>query len=180
MRGLTVIELVVAITIIGLLLLFGTPWITGLADKVRSQTDIQTLKRALSQGRSIAINQGNRISICPYSQGQCVQDWNNAFAIFEDSNADGVLDVDEHLHSVQGSATSNGYWITRSNNSGVITYFPQGFSFNSATTFVYCPNSGDNQYARQLVINFQGRIKTKHYLSSKGDPYSSLGTLTCR
>ena len=55
-----------------------------------------------------------------------------------------------------------------------------GYTHFQNGNFVYCPADGDLRYARQLVINVQGRARTSQDVDHDGFVEDRLGRhLTC-
>ena len=180
MRGFTLIELIICIAIMGIILGVGIPSFKNTLETHHTRTSLLTLKRALERGRLIALSNTQETIVCPLKNNECVGDWSQPLAVFQDNNKDYKFDTTDILHLKYSNEIRQGYWQKKRVNANYIKFTPEGFAFGSATTFLYCLNSGNNTKAKQLIINFQGRVRLKDYLSSKGTPFSSLTPLSCR
>jgi prepilin-type N-terminal cleavage/methylation domain len=178
-KGFTIIELLVSTTIIGILLSAAAPSLNLLFDRFHARYALSSLRDAFTHARTLALKSGASITVCPMQTTQCGHDWDQPLAIFMDLNQNLRLDPNETLHVSISNQITHGYWQKKKSKNNYIRFNPLGHAFSSATSFVYCPNSGRNDYAKQLVISFQGRIRTNHYLSSRGTPYAALAPLSC-
>ncbi len=179
MKGFTLIELMVSTAILAIILSVGVPAMGRIVESHHSTTYLEYLRSTLTSGRIIALNNGQDTIVCPLLNKQCVDDWTQPLAIFVDANNNLTLESNETLHLKVSNEVIYGYWQKKRSNMKYIKFSPQGHAFGSATTFLYCPGSGKDTFAKQLVINFQGRIRTNSYLNSKGTPYTNVSPLSC-
>ena len=179
MRGFTLIELMVSMAILTIILSVGVPALGGLMESHHAQTSLATLRTALVSARAIALNRSQETIICPIINNECVNDWSQPLAVFADLNRNLSLEPNETLHLQVSHEVTKGYWQKKRSTMNYIKFSPMGHAFSSATTFLYCPDSGEGIYGKQLVINFQGRIRTNRYLSNRGTPYATLSPLSC-
>lgn len=179
MKGMTLIELIIILALTSLIYAGVGSTFSITFDRFQSKQAVATLSSALKKSRLLAINQGRSVTLCPLKNGVCVGDWNNPLTIFFDRNLNRSLDPAEEHILTTGDKNSHGYWITRSNTQYHIRYSPEGHTYGFASTFVYCPNSEQYKFAKQVIVNMQGRIRYQNYLSNRGTPYSRLGSLTC-
>jgi type IV fimbrial biogenesis protein FimT len=178
-NGLTLIELLTSITLLIILASFTWPNLQYLVRKYQSQAAVSTLKKAFIHGRIKAVQLESNITICPIRQNQCINDWSLPIATFTDLNSNQIMDFNEPLHHKAQSNSTAGYWQKKRNKVPFVRFNPRGHAFSSATTFLYCPRSGTLENAKQLIISFQGRIRSQNYLSRKGTPYRRVSPLAC-
>lgn len=179
MRGLTLIELIVCTAILSIIFSVVTPSIVDVYDNHQSNSSVTQLRKVLTAARNIALNSSQKITICPNINGACNNNWQNPLSVFLDSNENKLLDEGETIFLTASNENNRGIWQARNGNITTIRFNERGHAFGSATTFLYCPTSKRNQYARQLIISFQGRIRSEKYLSSRGTPYASLNGFNC-
>jgi len=178
-RGFTLIELIVSLAIFSIILGVGVPRINHILENQHAKGSLFTLRKAMQNARSIALNKAQETLVCPLKASSCTNDWSQPLAVFHDQNKNLKLDSTETLHFKLSNEVNHGFWQKKRVKANYIKFTPRGYAFSSATTFLYCPNSGDHQTAKQLVINFQGRIRVNSYLNNSGSPYSSLSPLSC-
>ncbi len=179
MRGFTLIELIVGLAILGTILAVGIPTFKNTLENHHTRSSLSTLKRALERGRLLALSNTQETIVCPLKDNECVGDWSQPLAVFQDNNKDYKFDTTDILHLKYSNEIRQGYWQKKRINANYIKFTPEGFAFSSATTFLYCLNSGNTSKAKQLIINFQGRVRIKNYLSSRGTPFTNLNPLSC-
>jgi len=179
MRGFTLIELIVSIAILGVISSVGIPSLIHIIDNHRSGTSVSQLRKVFSGARNLALSNKQKITVCPQVNNICTNNWQNPMSVFIDTNNNEKIDAGETLFLTAANENEQGNWFIRTAATKSIQFNEEGHAFSSATTFLYCPTSGENQYARQLIISFQGRIRSDYYLSNRGTPYSRLGSFNC-
>ena len=102
--GLTLLELLTALAVGGVLLALGVPayraWVADLEMRDRIEALVVTMGRA----RSEAIKRQTRVVLCPSDDGRvCAAGgrWEGGWIVFADSNDDGDRDADEILIAVE-------------------------------------------------------------------------------
>ncbi len=179
MRGFTLIELVASTATLAIILTAGVPALTSLLDSHYAKTSLSSLRSTLMSARNIALIRTQETIVCPMENNACVNNWNQPLVVFSDINDNLKLEPDETIHLIVSNEINRGYWQKKRSSMHYIKFSPQGHAFSSATTFLYCPDSGQATHAKQLVISFQGRIRTNSYLSNRGAPYAALAPLSC-
>lgn len=138
--GLTLVEMMVALIVAGILLLVGIPEFQRMLASNRMTSEINTLVTHLHLARSEAVNRGQRAVLCPSSNGiQCLtsSEWHNGYILFMDDNRNRESDEREPLIRVH-EISAPGILITSSANRRRITYHPDGTSPGSNLTFKFC------------------------------------------
>jgi type IV fimbrial biogenesis protein FimT len=179
MKGLTLIELLITIALVSILMSVGVPSFQSVVSRYQARTAVSSLKRILMQARTKAIEEHQAITICPISHNQCSNNWSLPITLFADINTNQKIDQNETLIYKIQTDISAGYWQKKSITKPFVRFNQLGHAFSSATTFLYCPRSGSLNNAKQIIISFQGRIRSKNYLSSKGMAYSNVSPLSC-
>ena len=102
--GLTLLEVLVSLTLGGILLMLGVPayhaWIADLEMRDRIEALVVTMGRA----RSEAIKRQTRVALCPSGDGRsCAPGgrWERGWIVFADVNDDGDRDTDETILAVE-------------------------------------------------------------------------------
>jgi len=162
--GLTLIELLIALALFGLILGLAAPsygeWIASRQLANHAEYLAETLNRA----RSEAVKQSTRVNLCKSRDGRQCTDaggWESGWIMFGDANRSGDVDGDESVLQIEGPP---GNGITVRGNRPVedyVSYTPFGFarSLNGALqmgTFVVCK---PRQNAIHVVLANSGRAR---------------------
>lgn len=179
MRGFTLIELMVVVLVLGLIFGVGLPKISYLIDRYQSDTAVKDFYRLLMMTRTTALENSKSFTLCVLDRNHCSPIWNGTITIFEDTNENAILDSGESVLWSTPAFSKYGTWTKKRATQPFVRFNESGHAFSSATTFLFCPDSGEYSYAKQVVISFQGRVRIQPYLSSLGTPYASVNPLSC-
>ena len=179
MRGFTLTELLMTTAVFGIIITVAAPSLINISDNHNSNSSVTHMRKVLTSARNIALSNNQKVTVCPNINGICNNNWQNKLSVFIDSNNNKKIDNEETLYLTASNENTSGTWLIRNTATNSIQFNEQGHAFGSATTFLYCPSSMQNRYARQLIISFQGRIRSDYYLSNNGTPYASLGNFNC-
>jgi type IV fimbrial biogenesis protein FimT len=166
--GVTLIELLISISLLAILLALAAPAFSALVDTIRLNAAANSMLSSFWLARSEAIKRGTRVVVCKSASGTaCASSgaWEQGWLVFSDANNNAGRDPGEAILTVQPALASN---LRFSGNSTVASFV----SFTSlgqtaivsgapqAGTLTACALSAGSTEARQLVINFAGRIRT--------------------
>lgn len=151
LRGFTLIELVVTLTIGAILLLIATPNITRFIEVNRLAAVTNEYVHDISLARSEAMKQGVGVGACPTNDGtQCTAgSWSDGWIVFadaDDTRSWTASDVVLRVH-----ARANGIVTTASSN--LVLYNRQGFT--AAGDYRFC--SPSLRQHRTITINGAGQ-----------------------
>ncbi|WP_345332769.1 GspH/FimT family pseudopilin [Ferrimonas pelagia] len=154
--GLTLVELLIAVSIAAILLGVGAPQLSGLMANARADNEIDTLYQDLISTRYLAMAYQNNITVCPLDEkGSCVNQWQDGYTVFVDDGGDGVLGEDDEILQ-QRSAIHPQDALKVSHSQ--IRFSPDGFTMNTGT-FIYCPLTANSDNSRKLSIYRTGRVR---------------------
>jgi type IV fimbrial biogenesis protein FimT len=172
--GFTVLELMIAVVILGILLGIGVPSFQGMMRQNRLAAQTNELLAAAAMARSEAVKRGSTVSICPISavdENQCAGDssWSNGWMVFSDDQGSvGDVDMDGTLPDdviIQRwtAATTRRISVT---NGGItsLTYRGDGgttLGAGGVTTFLVAPEPGycnNAEGARDVTVTATGRV----------------------
>lgn len=169
-RGFTLLELISSISITAVLTTTAIPAFSGLLQRNRITTEINTFVSHLHYARSEAVKRGERVVICRSADGQnCArtEGWHKGWITFADNNANRELDAGESLLRVE-AGEENGILITSGRRRRVV-YQSTGFSPGTNGTYTFC----DPEYpdlAKAVILSNTGRPR----LSEKKPDGSAL------
>lgn len=180
MRGQTLLELLVVLTILGIIISIAAPTIGNTTKQNESHTAVKSLQGMLHAARGLAVSSKQHVTLCPLINNVCSNQWSAPLSIFIENRLNGSLDEDESIIKQIHAHSQNGFWLSNIRPSApFIRFNSQGFSLGSANTLIFCHMSGDNQFSQQLILSRHGRVRHKNYLNSSNRPYSNLNRLRC-
>lgn len=149
-KGLTLVELLVTILMLGILLVLALPSFGRLQENKRLQVSRDLLTSHIQQTRVSAITSGRPHQLCGSSDGEsCNGDWNGYWLITTVGTTPVVLR--------QQPAPSSGICRVAFGN-GSIRFHPNGTSWASNGTFTICSANGPHHV---LTLNRQGRLNVE-------------------
>lgn len=175
-QGFTLLELMVAIAVVGILTAIALPSLNNFLVKMRVDNEITELQRLLLTARNMAINTGKNTTVCPLTAGVCTtacppsdddcsNNWENEISVFtNDSNVfatNGTFAAPDELIKIK-DAIKSGDKLQFANAS--VIYAPTGQLITSNGTFNYCPKNETNE-SRGIDLSISGRS----YVSSDID-----------
>ena len=169
-RGATLVELLICLAIVAILTDTLTPSISDLAERSRATSAINWIVTSVLFARHAAVTYNTTVTLCPSRDGRsCGGPWHAGTIAFIDVNADRHIGPRDKLlqrfeFPVPGATLS---WHAFRNRQ-YLQMLGTGFTNYQNGNFVYCPPGGDIHFARQLVINMQGRPRLSHDVDDDG------------
>ena len=165
--GLTLIELLAALTIAAVLLSYAIPNMSALVESRRADSALNLLRAGINMARHAAINRNASVIVCPRGDNGCGprNTWHLGTLIFEDKDGDNRYgDNDLTLTDLDPIRSGNVYWRAFRSRS-YLRFTGRGVTDWQNGHLLYCPANGQPQLARQLVLNYAGRT----YASNDSD-----------
>jgi type IV fimbrial biogenesis protein FimT len=171
--GFSLVELLVVITIIGILLGLGAPSYRYVTNTNRVATEVNGLLGDMMLARSEAIKQGINVSVCPSvtPYTSCTNlgtTWQTGWIVFSDYNANGAVDGNDLILRVQPAFSGTDTMTPDNNSVTFVTFNREGFatglpSGNTGVNFVVrTTNPAVAQFQRCLNLVFVGSLTTLH------------------
>lgn len=168
--GLTLIELIIVVVILGILAAFTVPNFGGLVRANQLKTSYNTLVGILATSRSEAANRSTTIMACVSTDGSsCVANsstkiWSDGYLVFVDTNRNGARDTggadDEEILRYEPAIGSNITITASSPYERAISIVPRG-RLRSQATFTFCSGDDvDTAKALNLWITGLSRLAT--------------------
>jgi type IV fimbrial biogenesis protein FimT len=148
--GFTLLELMTALAVAGVLIAVGVPQLRDLTIAQRITGAAQDLHMDLALARNEAVTRATNVTVCPSSDlTACTNDgWANGRLVFIDANADGVVDAGE-LVIKQSQPLAMG--LTATPPAGFVTFNARGQA--AAVTIGICQS---NYTGRNIDIKSTG------------------------
>jgi len=160
-NGFTLIELMIAVGLTGLLLSMAVPALDIFVSNARQTGAINDFVSSLHQARSTAVTTNTRVTICPSSAGTNCEavGWNSGWILFADRDSDRVVDADETILAASGEV--EGLTIQSGEFGTFLMYRPNGRVMNaslngSSGSFTVCDDRGPG-YAKVMILDLSGR-----------------------
>lgn len=183
-RGVTLVEILVATSIAGILMTAALPAAHELVFASRLDTSTRQLHNHIQLTRTAAVQFRRFATLCPRggridATGQrCGNDWNQGYVVFVDRDGDGTRDVPDDALLAEAPARAGVHTTWRSfRRRDALMFRADGATHLSNGTFTLCPagvgNAADEHAGGgadagvvRLVINIGGRTRTDR----RGDP----------
>jgi len=163
MSGATLIELLVALAVIGVTVGLAIPGFLNFTEQNRSAAVLNQLVGAMQTARHAAITLRTAVTLCPGSPATgcgAKDSWHQGALVFADRNGNGRVDTGEDILR-SFPPLPNGtrvYWRSFRNRS-YLQITATGLTNWQNGHFLYCPASRDARFARAVIINAQGRVR---------------------
>lgn len=167
-QGLTLVELLAVLFVLGLLLGLAMPSLSATVRSTRLSTLTNHMLADLAMTRSESIRKGGRVSLCATTDGlQCNSpSWQHGRLIFIDENQNGLVDAGDRI--LRHTPPAPAGWVIRGNNpvSRYVSYNAMGQTrllsgAFQAGTITICPATNTSVQATQIVINSVGRARSQ-------------------
>ena len=163
-RGLSLLELVLALGLFSVLLTLGARTWTPLRQKYQLQAQAQDLLSTLSLARSEAQKRGTRVTACVSDDGVRCQSqghWTQGWIVFEDTDGNALRADAETLIQAHAALPLGLLAIGNSSVVRYVSYAPNSRSLlvsgaPQAGTITMCRASTQSNSAWGLAINFVG------------------------
>lgn len=165
--GFTLIEMLIVVSIVGILSGVAFPYLSALVDSVRMRRIANSFLSSMLVARSEAIKRNGRVALCKSADGiACANtgDWEQGWIVFHDSNSDGLAQASEQVIQREqalpaGFRLSGNYMVSR-----YISFSPTGTTRTvggafQAGTVTLCKVSDRINEGRDIVLNNVGRMR---------------------
>jgi type IV fimbrial biogenesis protein FimT len=176
-HGFTLIELMIAVGLTGLLLSMAVPALDIFVSNARQTGAINDFVSTIHQARSTAVTTNIRVTICPSASGNDCEavGWNAGWIMFSDPDSNRRVGADETVLSAKGPV--DGLTIQSSQFGTFMMYRPNGRVMNaslngSSGAFTVCDNRGAS-HAKVMIIDLSGRPRLSTTMPDGASPSCS-------
>ena len=161
-RGFTMIELMVTVLVVAILFSVGVPSMRYVTSANRISSEINGLLGDMQFARGEAIKEGQTVTVCVSTNGTgCTggTNWNGGWIVFQDPNANKVVDAGEAVLRVQPTFTSNDTFVA-SGAVTSITFNREGFALalGASSLITLHDSTATAAYTRCLAISIVGQL----------------------
>lgn len=159
-RGVTLVELLVALAVLSVLLATGVPGLEGLVANHRASAQANHLVAALAFARSEALKSGRAVTLCRSASALAAEPgcggpgWESGWIIYRDGNANGTREAGEQILQVQGPLAGS---VLRYNAmANRVTFSGRGLTTTQGS-FSLCHGRRQPQL-RSIIVAATGRV----------------------
>lgn len=161
-KGYSLIELLVTISILGILLAVSLPNFQDTIESNVTNSQAKMFITTLNLARSEAIKRGTNVGVCPSDDGvDCdAASWSTGWVVFVDVNGDadgasGSIDTGDIIIRVFDALGADSVLTVTTN---FLEYNSLGFSATAGVqTMLLCPSSANSDNARSVEIGISGQ-----------------------
>lgn len=156
--GLTLIELLVALSIIAITMTLAHGAFPVI-EKYRTENTARELVGAIMFSRSLAITEGESVYVCPSKDGlSCDKSWSQQILIYHNRDDDKSFTSNDELLRIYDTPNSNNIikW-SAFKNKHYLELLPSGMTNYQNGTFTVCAKSKELKHAIPVIVNVAGR-----------------------
>lgn len=173
--GFSLVELMVTVTLVGMLLVVGLPMYKTVQRNAILASVVNEFIASLNFARSEAIKRSTYVTMKNETGN-----WEDGWKIFTDVAQDGVFDVDEDLPLHVHEPLHVGYTLRGNNNLKNRISFKASGQGNTMGSFVVCDNTDrdnipESGESKLIVINILGRVTRGVDSNGNGIPEKITG-----
>lgn len=172
--GFTLIELMIAVGLVGLLLSMAVPALDAFVSNARQTGAINDFVSSMHIARSTAITTNLRVTVCASADGADCNgtSWDDGWIVFTDRDSDQAVDGEDRI--VASAAGIDGLSIASGEFADFLLYRPNGRVMNasvngSAGQFTVCDRRGADR-AKVLIVDLSGRPRMSKNLADGSAP----------
>lgn len=168
--GYSIIEMTGVIAIIAITFSLAAPSLHSMIERNKAANGINWIIRAINMTRISAVDFGALTTLCPTIDDMtCGGKWHDRIMIFTDSNDDRRINGRDKLITYLNFPYEGATLKWRAfRNRQYLQMTAAGFTNYQNGNFVYCSGDQDLRFARQIVLNMQGRVKRSYDRNNDG------------
>ncbi|MBK8286320.1 MAG: GspH/FimT family pseudopilin [Ahniella sp.] len=154
-RGFTLIEMMVTVTVLGILLVLVMPGFMHARAATAKHTLRQSLIGTLVQARAVASTREQVVLLCPsHDQQSCAdsEEWHHGFVAAVDVNGSGTVDPGDQPVSSHGRFDADIHAIS-TRGRRLLKFYPNGGNAGSNVTFTFCDRRGPTKASAMAMSN---------------------------
>ena len=176
-RGLTLVELLIALCVMAILLGAGLPAFQQTITRNRSVATMIDLRRLLEKARTTAITRKLDVMLCGTMEGDsCTSRWGaGPTYVFIDKDGNRRWSAGDERIAITPPWEGQTLWWRGSGGRSYLRFSSAG-GVREYGTFTYCPLTNHLRHVRQIAVNSVGRNRDVAIVPDK-DPVKNAQTL---
>jgi type IV fimbrial biogenesis protein FimT len=167
-QGFSLVELVISMSIVGILVAAGVPSYKYFTTNNRISGEINALLGDYQFARAEAVREGSTVTVCASTDGATCSGtatWSTGWLVFSDTGTIGAVDGTDQILRVAPAVKGGDTFVADTANWNAITFNREGFAQNMpGPVWLRLKNStAINQYERCLSITVVGAFTTTKY-----------------
>jgi len=157
LRGMTLLELSLALAIVALLCLLALPSFSATVSRMRAESLRMQLVSVFNSARSTAITRHEPVAVCPSADGRtCGNDWSRGWLIHRDHGDASVAPAEEDIFQFRPGYLDPALRATSSHGRRRLRFQRDGRSSGSPMTVDICAAGA---LRGQVIVNNVGRTR---------------------
>ena len=160
--GFTLVEAIMAMSVLAMLAAVAAPPLVGLVERQRTAAATNSLTTHMALARMAAIVHRRPTILCPSTTGTACDpgsDWSNGWMLFIDTNHNRRPDAGDEILRVDLDPTSRTLRAPGTSGRPYLRYLPDGRSAGTNPTVSVCNLKG--ALLARVVVNNMGRARTE-------------------
>jgi len=168
-QGLTLVELLIAISIIAIVATFAAPSLSPIIKSSQRRAVINDTLAFLAMARQEAVINGHVVTLCPLGDdNRCGRDWTRPLTLFSDPDKQRSVSQQEQIIRVL-PPPPHGQLQVRSFSRSYFQYRPDGMIYSDLGNITWCPEDRDARRAVRFLLPKSGLIRLAK--DTDGDGY---------
>lgn len=168
-RGVTLIELLIALTILSIVSGVAIPSWAAFVERNKHREIVQSYHQTFEYARWMAASTKQLVTVCPLDEDStCTDNWSLPVSIFPDADNDKKPDADQVWRRLDPPSAP--YSVkSRTANRGYLQFSPSGMIHGASGGLVLCPSeSGAGRKITYMAVNKGGRFRSQSVDSHLG------------
>lgn len=179
LKGFTLPELLTVIAITAISSSVSIHGYRHLINNVRAIEASTRISQTIQQARHAALHLRRSVGICPSHDGvNCGGTWSDSLLVFIDENRSQNPSNQTVLQLIPAQTHGTVSWSSF-RGSSILVFNSNGLTLGYNGTFIYCPTNKDMRYAKGLVLNKSGRLRTLKDTDGDGIPNKDRANIRC-
>lgn len=175
-RGLTLVEVLIAVSVLAIVAMVATPSLSNIVENSQRRAVINDTLAFFAMARQEAVIKGQVITVCPLNtDDRCGRDWTKPLTLFSDPDNKRVVNQESQVIRVLPPPTT-GKLKVRSFRRSYFQYRPDGMIYSDLGNITWCPDDQDARKAVRFLLPKSGMIRITRDTDGDGYVEDSTGS----